>query len=261
MAAITVVVVLFEAEGVDGHGRARAVGRAAQDTAAQGVVGVEFDALGASIPTDEVIQEIVSQRSGGATGGAAGDVAPTVVAAAVDQGGFVGAGGSAAVDAGQFVWLAGAVEILLLRTGAIHRPFPELAEVGVDVRVVVVDSVQGVGEGGTPTGAVTCSWLGPGVACPDQAVLFVVAEVLALTATGATFIGHDGLGDRRTDDIVGRVIGEVLREDGATGAAATLPGGAGTQRAQDAAKVACPIWRGQLEKGQQWHLASCLPYI
>src|ERR1051326_5384293 len=30
---------------------------------------------------------------------------------------------------------------------------------------------------------------------------------------------------------------------------------------RDAVKVARPVWRGQLEKGQRWHLASCLPYI
>jgi len=123
-----------------------------------------------------VIQLVVGQGRGGAAVGAAGDVAPGIVTAAVDQGGLVGAGGATTIDAGQFVRLGVAVQVLLLRTGAVDWPLPQLAQVGVDVSVVVVGSAQGVGEGGCATGAVACPWLGAGVACPDEAVLFVVAE-------------------------------------------------------------------------------------
>ena len=52
---------------------------------------------------------------------------------------------------------------------------------GIDIRIVVVGSAQAVGEGGRATGAIACPWLAATVACPHQAVLFVVAEVLALT--------------------------------------------------------------------------------
>ena len=78
--------------------------------------------------------------------------------------------------------LAVAVEVLLLAARAVQWSLPQLAQVGVDERVVVVGSAQAVGEGGCATGAIACPWLAAGVACPHQAVLFVVAEVLALTA-------------------------------------------------------------------------------
>ncbi|HEY6284270.1 MAG TPA: hypothetical protein VIX20_01290 [Ktedonobacteraceae bacterium] len=129
-----------------------------------------------------MIQQVVGEGRGGAAVGATGDVAPTVVATCIDLPCFAGAGGTGAVEAGQFVWLAIAVEILLLRTSAIERPLPQLAQVGIDVRVAVAGPAQAVGEGCRATGAVACPWLGAGVACPHQAVLLIVAEVLALTA-------------------------------------------------------------------------------
>ena len=138
MAAGCGVVVLFESEGVHLHGGATAIGRAAQDSVARAVVDVELCVVGACVPTDEVIQQVVAQRRGGAAVGAAGDIAPGVVAAAIDQGGLGGAGGAITVDAGQFVRLGVAVQVLLLRTGATHWPLPELAQMGIDEGVGVV---------------------------------------------------------------------------------------------------------------------------
>ncbi len=79
--------------------------------------------------------------------------------------------------------LAVAVEVLLLAACAVEWSLPQLAQVGVDVIVVVVGSAQTIREGGCATGAIACPWLAATVACPHQAVLFVVAEVLALTAS------------------------------------------------------------------------------
>lgn len=45
-------------------------------------------------------------------------------------------------------------------------------------------------------------------------------------------VGHRCLGGRETGDVAGRVIAQALTEHGATGAAAALPGGAGTERTQ-----------------------------
>ncbi len=105
---------LFESEGVHLHGGAAAIGGAAQDAVARAVVDVELGVGRACVPTDEMVQQVVGQRRGGAAVGAAGDVAPRVVTAAVDQGGLGGAGGATAVDAGQFVRLGVAVQVLLL---------------------------------------------------------------------------------------------------------------------------------------------------
>jgi enolase len=70
--------------------------------------------VGACVPTDKVIQEVVRERGRGAAVGAAGDVAPAIVTAGVDLSRLVGAGGTAGVQAGQLVRLAVAVEVLLL---------------------------------------------------------------------------------------------------------------------------------------------------
>ena len=131
MAACCGVGVLFESEGVHLHCRAITVGGTAQDSVAGGVIDVELCVVGAGIPTDDMVKLVVGQRGSGATVGAFGDVARRVVTAAVDQGGLIGAGGATAIDAGQFVRLGVAVQVLLLRTGAVDWPFPELAPLKV----------------------------------------------------------------------------------------------------------------------------------
>ena len=45
-----------------------------------------------------MIQQVVGQGRGGAAVGAAGDVAPAIVAAAIDQGGLGGAGGTSKIS-------------------------------------------------------------------------------------------------------------------------------------------------------------------
>ena len=70
--------------------------------------------------------EAICKHDCGAAGGASGDVAPRVIAAGADLPGLVGAGGAGAVETDQFVRPAGAVEILLLRDGAVQRSLPEL---------------------------------------------------------------------------------------------------------------------------------------
>ena len=106
----------------------------------------------------------------------------SVVAAGIDLGALAGTGRASGIHAGQFVRLGIAVQVLLLIARAVQRPLPQLAEVGVDKGVAVAGSAQAVGKGRCAAGAVARSRLGAGVACPHQAVLFVVAEVLALTA-------------------------------------------------------------------------------
>jgi len=66
MAAVGGVGVLLQPEGVDAHGGAAAIGRAAQDSVARAVVDVEICVVGACVPTDEVIQQVVGQDSRGA---------------------------------------------------------------------------------------------------------------------------------------------------------------------------------------------------
>ncbi len=176
------VAVFLQPEGVDGHGGAGASGRAAQHTRARGVVNIEVFVGGASVPTDEVIQQVIGERGRGATGGAAGDVAPAIVAARVDSSAQIRAGGAQRVEAGELVRLAVAVEVLLLGAAAAQRALPELAQVRVNIAIVVTGSTQGIGERGRATGAVACPGLGAGVAGPHQAVLLVITEVLALAA-------------------------------------------------------------------------------
>ena len=100
-----------------------------------------------------MIQQVVGQRRGGAAVGAAGDVAPAIVAAAIDLGGLVGTGGATAIDAGQFVRLGVAVEIVLLATSSIEGSLPQLAQMGVDKGIIAAASTQTVGEGSCATGA------------------------------------------------------------------------------------------------------------
>jgi hypothetical protein len=55
VAASRGVAVLFESEGVDGHGGATTGGRATQDAVAGGVVDVKVFVGRAGVPTDKVI--------------------------------------------------------------------------------------------------------------------------------------------------------------------------------------------------------------
>ncbi|MGZ3623403.1 MAG: hypothetical protein ACXWPS_15295 [Ktedonobacteraceae bacterium] len=64
MAAVGGVRVLFESKGIDGHGRAITVGGAAQDTVARGVVDVELCVVGACIPTDEMVKQVIGHGAG-----------------------------------------------------------------------------------------------------------------------------------------------------------------------------------------------------
>ena len=89
---------------------------------------------GTGIPTNEVVQEVVGEGRGGAAGGTAGDVAPIVVVAGINLPCFVGAGSTTGIEAGQLMRLAVAVEVLLLRTGAVERPLPELSQVPLQDR-------------------------------------------------------------------------------------------------------------------------------
>ncbi len=59
----------LQSEGIDGHSGATTGGRATQDTVARGVVDGEVLVVGTSIPTDEVIQEVIGEGRGGASGG------------------------------------------------------------------------------------------------------------------------------------------------------------------------------------------------
>ncbi len=81
----TIEVAMFlQPEGIDGHGGATAIGGAAQDTIARSIVDIEVLVGRASVPTDEVIQEVIGERRGGAAVRTAGDVAPAIVTAGVD---------------------------------------------------------------------------------------------------------------------------------------------------------------------------------
>jgi hypothetical protein len=96
--------VLLQPEGVDGHGGARAIDGAAQHARARGVRDGEVFVLRASVPTDEVIEEVVGERGGGAAVGAAGDIAPAILAAGGDRACLVGAGGDLKISAEKNEW-------------------------------------------------------------------------------------------------------------------------------------------------------------
>ncbi len=116
----------LQSEGIDGHGGATARGRAAQDAGARGVVDIQILVLRASIPTNEVIKQVVGEGRRGAAGVTAGDVASAIVAAGVDLPRFGGAGGTGAIETGELVRLAVTIEVLLLRATAAQRPLPQL---------------------------------------------------------------------------------------------------------------------------------------
>ena len=67
MATTIEVAVFLQPEGIDGHGRATAIGGTAQDPRTRGVVNVQVFILRASVPIDEVIEEVIGERGRGAT--------------------------------------------------------------------------------------------------------------------------------------------------------------------------------------------------
>ncbi len=110
------VAVFLQAEGVDGHGGARAIGRAAQHARARGVVDIEVFVLRSSVPTDEVIEQVVGEGGGGAAVGAAGDIAPTIVAAGVDLPSLVRAGRAQGMDLKDWTVYLWSTEIQCIET-------------------------------------------------------------------------------------------------------------------------------------------------
>ena len=65
---------------------------------ARGVVHVELCVVGACVPTDEVVEQVVGEGSGGTAVGATGDVAPAVVAAGVHLAAVARTGGDRVSD-------------------------------------------------------------------------------------------------------------------------------------------------------------------
>jgi len=179
--ARSVVEVLFEAEGVDGHAGGARAGRAAQHAATCCIVDILFLAVGACIILGQVVESVVGKRGAGAAHGAAGDVAPGIIAARVGLPGLGAARRAQAVEAGQLVWVAAVtVEVLRVGTAGALRSLPHLSQVGVEVAGVVACSGQAVGEGAAATGAIASARLGTAVACPHQAILLVVAVVMRI---------------------------------------------------------------------------------
>ena len=214
-----------------GVARARAGGRPLQDAVARGIVHVPFLVGGGLrvVPAHQVIQPIIAEgigEQGAAVGDrAAGDIAPGVVATAIDLPALGGAGGAGAIEAGQLVGLTAAtVEVLLLGAAPVERPLPQLAQVRVDVRIAVAGPRQAVARS-TATGAIACCRGCSGVARPHQPVLLVVAERFGLAAPRIGGVRHGCLRGGQTGDVARRVVGTRLAEDRAAGAAVGPPGG------------------------------------
>ncbi len=70
----------LQPEGIDGHGGATTIGGAAQDTGTRGIVDVQVFVGCASVPTHEVIQQVIGERGRGAA-----VVTPVSVTASVDS--------------------------------------------------------------------------------------------------------------------------------------------------------------------------------
>ncbi len=228
VAARAAVLVFLDAEGVGEDGGAIAVGEAAQHALSTGIVEVLLLVISAGGPLRQVVQDVVGERAGGGVGGAAGHVAKAIVAADAVIGGLgavVGAGGPAGggIEPDELMGVAGAIQVLLLRTAARQRALPQLAQVGVDIAVAVAGPGKAAGERAAATGAVACSRLCAGVARPHQPVLLIVAEVRGFAAACA--IAGGVLRARQADHIAGRVIAQALAEDGAALAAVGPPGG------------------------------------
>ncbi len=70
------------------------------------------------------------------------------------------------------------VEVLILGTSSTEWTLPELSQVGVGKTVGVTGSTDAIAQCATAAGAVACTGLGATVARPDEAILFVITEVL-----------------------------------------------------------------------------------
>ena len=73
-----------------------------------------------------------------------------------------------AIQPGQLVWLAGAVQVLVLGAAPCQRALPELAQAGVDKAVVVAGPGQAAGERAAATRAVARCWLRARVVRPTS---------------------------------------------------------------------------------------------
>jgi len=136
-------------EGVDRQAGGAAIGRAAQDALACGIVHVPLLAGRPGIPLGKVVEVVVGQRGCRPLVGAAGDVAQGIVAAAVDRPALIGAGCADRIEPAQLVGLAVTVEVLVLRAAAGERALPQLAQVGVDIAVAVAASSESTGKRAT----------------------------------------------------------------------------------------------------------------
>ncbi len=105
---------------------------------------------------------------------------------------------------------------------------PELAQIGVDVLIGVITAQRAL-IGDVATDAVACGGHSGGVARPDQAVLFVITEVLGLAAARATLPRDSGFRRCATEHIAHGIVAHLIVEE--RGAVA-LPGRRGTCRAQ-----------------------------
>jgi len=224
--------VLFEPEGVDREGRAAARGAAAQRAVAAHVIGVPLLASCSRIPLHELIERVIRKRGGAAVVRATRDVAEGVITARVDCAAQIAASGANRIEPGQLVRvIAIAVEILVVAR-AVEWSLPELAQVRVGVAAAVACAIKPTGERAGAAGADARCWLRPRVARPHQPVLFVITEILGVAATGAALSWHRCERCADAGNVAHRVIATTLAEDGATGAAATLPGGARRGRTQ-----------------------------
>src|SRR5579883_1177748 len=221
-----------EWQGVDRDGGPTARRAAPQRAVAAGGVGIPFLAVRSRVPLHEIIEQIVGERGADRIICATGDVAPVVVAAGVDRAAQIATGGADRVETGQLVRGRAVTVQVLVVAGAVERSLPELAQVRVGVADVVACATHATGKGATATSADARRGLGAGIACPHQPVLFIVTEVLRLAAAGAVLPRHGCKRRAEARDIAHGIIAATLAEDRAGRAAATLPGGARSDRTQ-----------------------------
>jgi hypothetical protein len=125
--------VFLQAEGVDGHGGAIAVGGAAQHAVARGIVDISFLVVTPGIPFDQLVEVVVGEDAGGAAERADGNAAPGV-AAGIALPALARAGGPRRIQTHQLVRMAAiAVEVLVLRAAAVKRTLPQLPQVDVNI--------------------------------------------------------------------------------------------------------------------------------
>ena len=174
---------LFGAEGVHGDGRATTGGATLQHACVCVVVRV-LALIGATrVPLCQFVQYVEGERGVGTVVVARGLVAPAIVAGTVGRAGWIATGGTKRIEPADLVWLAAvAVEILLIGACAIERTLPQLSQVRVGIAGAISGALQTIGRGTTATGAIPGGGNTAIVACPDESVLFVVAEDLGLVA-------------------------------------------------------------------------------